>query len=137
MFALNFQVDTNAIEALYQSYQDELLKRLNELQDKVFDVAVGDKIYQISYQLNNGEILLFSHNSDGFDDYKIALPKLRLNVSRHFLPDALNLDGSVPDPFYDEDAVMSSEGGLVSSDAQELMAEITKIGFLKVIGLKK
>ena len=139
MFAINLQVNPEAVEALYQAYHDELLKRLNDLQGTVFEVPVEGRVFKISFKLEDGEILLFSEDSNGFDDYKITLPRLRLNVSRHFLPDSLNMDGSLADPFQDVGmgCELSSVGGLDSEDTQAVMAEIAKIGFLRLVGLKK
>lgn len=112
-----------------------------ERQDKVFSVPVGDKTYKISYKVENGEILIYSQDLEGFDDKFLVLPKLRIDANRHFLPKSMDYKG-LSDKIEEPNQVPSmgvemNMDGIGDQESKELMEEILKRGFLEVIGLEK
>lgn len=141
MFSLAWAFDNDMVESLYQNYINALKQALMERQDKVFSVPVGDKTYKISYKVENGEILIYSQDLEGFDDKFLVLPKLRIDANRHFLPKSMDYKG-LSDKIEEPNQVPSmgvemNMDGIGDQESKELMEEILKRGFLEVIGLEK
>jgi hypothetical protein len=141
VFSLAWAFDNDMVESLYQNYINALKQALMERQDKVFSVPVGDKTYKISYKVENGEILIYSQDLEGFDDKFLVLPKLRIDANRHFLPKSMDYKG-LSDKIEEPNQVPSmgvemNMDGIGDQESKELMEEILKRGFLEVIGLEK
>ena len=120
----------------HQKHFAEVLERLKTAPNKDFQVIVGDKTYNMFYEILEGSIDVFVHNPES-SEADLVKPTLRLNIGAFLLPESMDLDGVEtqynPEAYNDLVKEISGTKSLPQKELDEIMSYLNKIGLLNYL----
>jgi len=124
MIKFDFKINKDALNP--NTYINTYIDRIKKIQDKRFTVKVGQNTYTIRYKVNGTCIDLYSNSNTS-----ITKPVVKLNLGDLLLPEYISVSKNY-EP-YDYTVIMEEGKGLSNKEIEQIMAEIGKIGLLKLI----
>ena len=136
MFSVQFHLDADRLKQYAQNRVQNLVKSLQDRQDKTFRLPVDDETYDIRYEIDpQGQVQLFVRSPET-GDRDLIVPDLNLNIGAMLLPESMALDeagdGFNPDVEYVPYKVLGSNS-LSEAVLRRIRAKILKIGFIKLV----
>lgn len=140
MFNLTFTPNPKFVENYRQAQTVANIAYLKALPDKTFDLTVGHCTYALRYVIDDqGKVDIYSTASTGAQS--LTTPVLQLNIGQLLLPEYLDLPDPQNHQGFNPDVRQVvvrefGDAGLSTAEAQAVMAEIEKQGFLTIIRRK-